>query len=268
MQWRVGSIRTDLADSALSAVEEKGRCAGPSPEGIDGASVLSRADAGHVGLSAHEDLFPDSFRLPGLDRRSTDHGIEETRRSEGVVTDHPRGKPKARGSGEKSIVWIPLSELRGGVATLAERLAGNKESKNMAGIPIVLHQFDGKPIEELGVGRCFSLQSEIFRGSDEPFSKDKLPEMIGNYAGGQGVLRRHQPFGKIQSVEVLSFGKREDGGGNIGLDHLSFSVPDTTFENVGTAGFLALAENVEIQFPGAFLKFAKLPLGIYRIVPD
>ncbi len=50
--------------------------------------------------------------------------------------------------------------------------------------PLILHQFHGQPVEELGMGRRSSIESEVTGSVDDSCAEMKLPEPIHDDSGG------------------------------------------------------------------------------------
>ena len=53
-------------------------------------------------------------------------------------------------------------------------------------VPVVLHEFDGEPVEEFGVGWTRALEAEIFGSFEETDAEVGLPDAVDEGAGGGG----------------------------------------------------------------------------------
>src|SRR5690606_38033723 len=97
----------------------------------------------------------------GFHGRSAESGIEEARGSQSVVPYHPGGEAEARGTGEEAVRGILLEQLGSDVTALAIGFARGDETQEVAYVPSALDEFDGEPVEKLGVGGEFPLQAEV-----------------------------------------------------------------------------------------------------------
>ena len=50
--------------------------------------------------------------------------------------------------------------------------------------PAGFHEFDGEPVEEVGVGGEVALIAEVFLGFDEPAAEERGPVAVDDDAGG------------------------------------------------------------------------------------
>ena len=89
--------------------------------------------------------------------------------------------------------------------------------------PALFHEFNGEPVEQFGMRRCFGLRAELVDRFHDAATEESLPGSIDDNAGGERVVFANQPAGEGESVGGFTFRKlgedRRNGGG-----HLFFSV--------------------------------------------
>jgi hypothetical protein len=81
------------------------------------------------------------------------------------------------------------------------------------------HEFERQPIEQFRMRRQRALDAEVVLGFDQTFAEVLLPHAVHEDAGGQRVLRRHQPFREIEPIRLpILNGERIENCEDIGLD--------------------------------------------------
>ena len=81
-------------------------------------------------------------------------------------------------------------------------------------VPAVVHEVDGEPVEQLGVGWVFALCAEVGGRSHEAGAEEHLPDAIHGDAGGERVLAHGDPVGEAEAVgrRAVRAAAGQDGG--------------------------------------------------------
>lgn len=106
MEGGVGSIHSDFAVFAFCIVEDHGGGGDAAPEGVDAAAAKFLAGVRSVFFFAKGDLGPEPRGLVGFDGFSADLPDESSGKSEGLITDHPRGQAVAGSASEQAVFGI------------------------------------------------------------------------------------------------------------------------------------------------------------------
>ena len=126
------------------------------------------------------------------------------------------------GIGEEAGVGLERGDLLVGVG-------GDDEADHVFDVPTGVAKFGGEPVEELGVGREFSLGAEVIDGGAECGVEEERPEAVHDGAGGDGVFFGSEPVGEVEAGEALGLGAfeagREEGGGGGEDDGAGFVLP-------------------------------------------
>ena len=89
----------------------------------------------------------------------------------------------------------------GGIVFVAFQIdrAGQNQLVDRFESPTAMHQFDGQPIEQLGMSRSHPLRAEITRRGDNSPSQVMLPEAVDDHPGEQltsSVIDVGDPIGE------------------------------------------------------------------------
>ena len=84
------------------------------------------------------------------------------------------------------------------------------------GVPSVVPEIGGQPVDQVGVGGPISLRSEVARGVGKPPAEDGLPMTIGGDSCRQGMFGVDQPLGHAESGFRKIFLHRRKEGGCVG----------------------------------------------------
>lgn len=190
LKWGVGDFLADVADLAAGAIEDElaGRGNGTLPIGIHTFSVEVGAFGGGVfcpGIGG--DDLPESGGLVGFDGRAAEFVVEEAGSMKGHVTDGETVHAIAWTPGEEAVFGVTLVEDGVAFGRLLESVAGDEEAIHFFDIPAGVHEFDGKPVEELGVAGEFALEAKILRCFDEADGEEVLPHPVDSNAGSDGI---------------------------------------------------------------------------------
>ena len=148
LQWRIRARRSDFANSALCRIKQKRRCDRSPPEGIDGAAMLGGSFARFVFEATHKHLFPDAVRLVRPDGWTTERRVQQSRRLQRRVTQHPARQTESSTAREPAIFRIASQQRGRDRRTLLIRFAGNDHLEQSLGVPSMLHEIDRQPIEQ------------------------------------------------------------------------------------------------------------------------
>ena len=260
----VGPSGAHFAGSTLGGVEEEGGRDRPTPEGVEGPTILGRAFAGLIFETTHEELFPDAVRLIRPHGRSAERRIEKAGGPQRGIADHPAGQTETRASGEQFVLGVLGEQGGGDRRVLAIGRAHDDEPKRPLQVPAVLDEIHGEPVEELRVERAFALQAEVFDSAHESLAEEHLPEMIHGHAGGEGILLGGQPARQSETRARLIRGPADERRWDVRGHLVAVLIPDAADEYEGVAGLLALGEDHDVQLAAGGLGFAELALGAFQ----
>ena len=104
------------------------------------------------------------------------------------------------------------------------------------GAPAMSDEFAREPIEQFGVARRFSPQSEIARRSHKPGAEMVHPNSIDPHSGGERIVRRGDGIGQLQPTaamfEIGPF-RRRKGLKKAWRRHIAFRRGVAATENMG-----------------------------------
>ena len=103
-----------------------------------------------VGLG-HGDLFPNTGRLIRLHGWAADFLDEQAGGGEGAVAQHLGVHAEARAAGEEFVAEVFCEALGCGHGGLAVGGGGDQQAVEFFHVPTALAEFDGEPVEQLGV---------------------------------------------------------------------------------------------------------------------
>src|SRR4029077_13176751 len=92
--------------------------------------------------------------------------------------------------------------------------------------PVMVHQFAGQPIEQLGMAGGRALRPEVVVGLDQAAAEIHLPDPVDRHSGRQWVATVDQPLGQFHSVKRGGRTRALQGGkdrGNSWLDSISLA---------------------------------------------
>jgi hypothetical protein len=118
----------------------------------------------------------------------------------------------------------------------------------VAQVPLVLHEFDGQPVEEFRMGGRFALNAEVLGGAHEALTKKKLPEVIDGDACGERVFGGGEPtreFDPRPAISLFPWGERGENARGHGVPGF---IPLSPQENVGGAGLGFFLKHHDLEF--------------------
>ncbi len=253
LQRGIGAAGPDLARASLRGVEQEGRRDGATPERIQGPAILGRAFAGLIFEATHEELLPDAVGLVGSYGRAAEDGVEQAGAPQGSVADHPAGQTEAGPAREQAVLRILGQQggAHGGVLPVGA--AHDDELQGALEIPAMLDEVHGEPVEQLGMARALTLESEVLGGPHDSLAEQHLPEVVHGDASGQGVFGGGQPAREAEAIARGVGGPRRQGLGDVRRDLVAVLVPDAAHEHEGVARLLALGEDHDVNLAGARL---------------
>src|SRR4051812_39162850 len=87
--------------------------------------------------------------------------------------------------------------------------------------PVVRHEIEGQPIEQLRMrGQC-ALRTEVFACQYDPATEKLFPMSIHSHSSGQRVLSINEPTSKPESIAGQIVGKRRESFGRIGSHNIA-----------------------------------------------
>ena len=211
----VGDALADVTDFPTGTIkDELARWRdGAFPVGIHALAVKIRAGGWLVaGAGVRGDRLPKPGGLVGFDRGTAEFWIEEAGGVEGHVADGEAVHTVAWAAGEEAVFGVALVEDGIAFRGLLEGVAGDKEAIHLFDIPTGVHEFDGEPVEEIGVAGDFALEAEIFGGFDQTDGEEVLPHTVDGDPGGDWIIARDEPAGEAKAIlGVFGTGGEESG---------------------------------------------------------
>ena len=207
-----------LAARGVENVQRRRR-RGALPERVEAATVERLATVAFViarGAPRHGDGLPDPLGLVGLHARAADLSDEKPTGREGGIADHLTVHPETRAAREQAVRRVALDLCARGGRALPVGRAGDDEFHQPLHVPAALAEFDGEPVEKLGVRWSVAHDAEILGRFDESGAENFLPEAVHRHARGERVCGRDKPLREAETVQRRVFGERmqccEHGG--------------------------------------------------------
>ncbi len=205
LQRRVGALAADRAELAVRGVEDVERCRRrrPLPERVHAAAIKGLARIALVVARVAADdghRLPDPFRLVWLDAGAADLGREQAARGQSVVADHLGIEPVARAAREQPILRVLLQRYLRDHGRLAVGGGGHQHLEEALDVPALLAEFDGQPVEQLGVAGQIAGDAEVAAAADQAVAEKLLPEPVDRDPRRQGMLRAQQPLRETEAV--------------------------------------------------------------------
>ena len=158
--------------------------------------------------------------------------------------------------------------------------AGDDGADEVLVVPVVLYEVGSEPVEEFGVHGDLALHAEVLRALDEADAEEFLPESIDSDAGGQWMVGRDKPLGKVEAVGSFFSLKLWEYGGRVGFHFFAALLVGTDGEDVGFSfpGLVfhdhdlgkSVAKVVEFLLCGGFLllQFGELGIAVSVAIVD
>src|SRR5579885_3791518 len=86
---------------------------------------------------------------------------------ESLVADELGGQAQTGLAGEQDVIGIARHQFGADGGGLPVGGRGNDQALDVFHVPVVVHEFDGQPVQQLGVGRLVALGAEVFGGEDD-----------------------------------------------------------------------------------------------------
>ena len=124
-----------------------------------------------------------------------------------MITDHLGIHAETRAPRQEAVVEILLQA--GGIGRSALAVSRRHHDELLQGfdIPSAGNELGGQPIEELGMGRQFTLAAEVFAGLHQTRAKAALPKAVHRNPRREGIGWIHQPACQGQSIGRESHGQ-------------------------------------------------------------
>ncbi len=233
----------------------------PLPVGVQTATperlALPPLEDPGVGLR-HGDLGPQAVRLVGLDAGSPQSLDQQSRHMQRLIADLLCGQPLPGVSGvQRGIAGADF------IRSLPIGAAEHDGPNQFAYVPPAIAKPDCEPVEQFGMTRPASLESEVLDGLGEPLAEEHRPDAIGGHAGGQRILIADQPSSQIDSRgDALDVEAAEDGGNRAGdRAGLVCGVVEPAHHHEGRTDFRPLIHDHGHRKPGSHA----FEFGVLRI---
>src|SRR2546427_7512159 len=168
----------------------------PLPVSVDAATVQVLAAALRILPLRKIHRGPITCWLVWPDTGPSEFLDEQTGNSQGDVMDDFSMHSEAALARQQTVIRISLVELRVAHRGLPIRTAGDYRSDDMLHIPRVrairlplrLHEFGGKPVQQLKILRPLTLRAQITEYLGEPRSEELLPYTIDEHSRRERIL--------------------------------------------------------------------------------
>ncbi len=130
------------------------------------------------------DLLPEPGRLRRVDARAANGLVQQPSHGEGTVADRLGGQPESRGAGQQPVVGIAFQERLRDVGRLAVGPGEQHRLEKSPDVPAGGDELRGEPVEQLRMGRPFTLRAEVLGGLHQAGSEEHLPVAVHRDPGG------------------------------------------------------------------------------------
>ena len=213
LQRCVGSRLAHGAHFAQGRVKRhhRRRGHGSFPESIQTAPVQVLIPVLNVVIRPAQ-VFPQPFRLIGLNRRAANFLRQQPADCQGLVTNHFSRQAHPRSSCQQAILRILLKQFRSYSGRLPIGCAHDNHLLQRVDVPAGADELGGQPVEQLRMSRPFSLEAKVIDRLDEACPKVHLPIPVDGHACCQWVRWIDQPAGESQPVVWNIGGQRRETG--------------------------------------------------------
>ncbi len=159
--------------------------------------------------------------------------------------------PEPRPARQQAIVRVFLALLGrdGGRLPVGRRL--DEQPEESLDVPARFAEFDGQPVEQLGMRRQLAGDAEVAGGAHQAGAEDLLPEAVDRHAGGQGMLGPDQPSCQPEPVPGQVGRHGRQGVGRVGLHRVAALVVLAAVEQIRHRRLGALVHHVRQRAPPA-----------------
>ena len=161
--------------------------------------------------------------------------IQQAGGGEHRVAGHFGVDAKPRAAGQQPILRIALQQLVGKSRVLAIGRRGDDRSQQVLQAPIVLHEVDGQPIEQLGVRRRRGANAEVLGRFHDPDAEHRLPDAIDRDSSRRRRTPIDEPARERQPIGLGVLRQRMQRRGHAGRYRDGRLLPVAAIQDRGLA---------------------------------
>ena len=160
---------------------------------VQTAPVLIAVGVGVIDPLREVQFLVVAGRLVRLAATAADPVVEQSADREGVVADEFGVEALGHLVAMQPVARVGGAQLRGGIAGPPVSFGKEHRAHDVLHVPAALHEFDGQPVQQLGIRRRLALRSEVVQDLGNSRPEEELPQSIHEDPRGQRVVAIHEP---------------------------------------------------------------------------